>query len=295
MCITIHASKLSSTKLYAGETTIDGVYHHVLGYKNHAENKSRGPNAMVLPIPAKNTLGSHSAFDTRSFKGFIDDICNSTKEHRLSRSRGIGGLDGLKGKAAVFDVGSYTIVVGNKMDVAMAAVTKLPNGKRPEMNPVVLSAMAEMYPNWAFAFCCWDGSKVLQAEPLLFVYEPMAPSLLFAPALDAHDGNAPQEGVVDVDHIVTFGSTIHPSGTAPIRYHEPLPDAVKGILPTHAVGQRVTGRLPNGDFWYPTKNLTGNTEYNFEPEPAQRFFPRYKNWAPDAPKPTTSIPMNKWS
>src|ERR1700733_10491597 len=113
MCMTLHASKLSSTKLYAGETMINGVYHHVLAYKNHAENKIRGVNAMVLPIPAKNDLDGSSAYDTRPFKGFLDDIVNSTMEHRLGlgdrRSRGIS-----KG-VAVFDVGSYTVVVGKKM------------------------------------------------------------------------------------------------------------------------------------------------------------------------------------
>ena len=253
MCMTLHASKLSSTKLYAGETTINGVYHHVLAYKNHALNKVRGVNAMVLPIPAKNDMGGHSAYDTRPFKGFLDDIVNSTMEHRL------GGADrrsrGLSKGVAVFDVGSYSVVIGKKMDEAMAAVEELPAEKRPKMNPEVLSAMAKLYPGWAFAFCCWSTHAVLEAEPLLFAYEPFAPSLLFAPALDAHDGNPPGTGDVDVDHIVSFGSTIKPSGTAPVRYRANIPDVVRGILPTHAVGQRVTGKLPNGDFWYFTGRL----------------------------------------
>ena len=92
---------------------------------------------------------------------------------------------------------------------------------------------------------------------------------------------------MDVDHIVSFGSTIKPSGTAPVRYRANIPDAVRGILPTHAVGQRVTGKLPNGDFWYFTGRFTGNTEYDFKPAPADRFFP--------GANPTkTSVPMNAW-
>jgi hypothetical protein len=284
MCITLHASKLSSTKLYAGETLIDGVYHHVLAYKNHARNDhTRGPNAMVLPIPAKNALGPESAFDTRAFKGFLDDICNSTKALTLGmdarRSRGL----------SVFDVGSYTVVVGTKMGKAMRTVSELPTDKRPEMNPKVLSAMAELYPGWAFAFCIWDSAKVLDAEPLLFAYEPRVPSVLFAPALDAHDGNPPSLDHVDVDHIVSFGSTLKPTGTVPVKYRTALPPEVASILPTHAVGERVTGRLGNGDFWYATSKLRGSKyDTTFEPAPMERFYP-------GATPKKTSIRLNTWS
>jgi hypothetical protein len=285
MCMTLHASKLSSTKIYAGETKINGVYHHVLAYKNKAQNKARGPNAMVLPIPTKHVFGPENAYDTRAFKGFLDDICDSTKAQAYGRRDARKSLSrGLQ----VFDVGSYTVVVGTKMGEAMSAVASLPVDKRPEMNPSVLSAMAELYPGWAFAFCIWNSSQVLDAEPILFAYEPIAPSLLFAPALDAHDGNPPGHGDVDVDHIVSFGSTLKPTGTELIKYRTPPPDLVRNILPTHAVGQRVRGRVPNGDFWYETSRFTGDTKHDFKPGPMERFFPR--------PNPTkTSIPLNNWS
>jgi hypothetical protein len=291
MCITLHASRLSATKIYAGETEIDGKYHHVLAYKNNATNKFRGANAMVLPIPSAAPLGAKNAYDTREFKGFLNDIADSTKALTLSedgfgkdrRSRGLS----MKG-ISVFDVGSYTVVVGTKMSDAMAAVGTLPIEKRPSLNPQVLSAMAELYPGWAFAFCCWNSTKELEAEPLLFAYEPKAPGLLFAPGLDSHDGQPPRTGDVSVDHIITFGSTLKPTGRLPIEYKSAFPENVRSILPTYAVGERLRGSMPNGDFWYPVSSLNGHADHDQEPLPATRFFP-----GPSSLK--TEVPLGTWS
>jgi hypothetical protein len=51
-------------------------------------------------------------------------------------------------------------------------------------------------------------SLTIDAEPLLWWYEPKDPSHLFMPALDAHDGLPPEPGSdVDVDHVLVVGRT----------------------------------------------------------------------------------------
>ena len=282
MCITLHASQLSGTKIYAGEATRDGRYVHVLAYQNNATNSRPGPNAMVLPIPSASAMGAENAIDTRAFKGFLGDIAEATKQQSFSRSRGISKGTVLNSALpAVFDVGSYTVVLGTDMEAAVQAVASVPENKRPELNADVLTAMAALYPGWSFAICCWDGK--IEAEPLLWWYEPKAPSLLFAPSVDAHDGGPPKEGPVPVDAIVTFGSTLKPTGEREVRYRTAPPPEVKALLPTRAVGEKIKGRLDNGDFWYPVANFDGHADIEdtmgglrksqWRPKPALRFFP----------------------
>lgn len=270
MCITLHASKLSGTRIYAGEALRDGVYVHVLAYQNKASNLQKGPNAMILPLPAKGVLSADNAIDTRTFKGFLDDIANSTKNPAFGR-RG-AATNGSRGgsRALVFDVGSYTVVLAQAHEVS-AALERVSANKRPTLNSEVLASFGENYPEWPLAVCCWDGE--IEPEPLLFWYEPRNPEMLFAPSLDAHDGRAPSEEPVLVDTIVSFGSTISPTGRLPIRYRNPIPDQASQLLPERAVGELVHSRLPNGDFWYRKEFFTGETAHAMPIHSAHRFFP----------------------
>jgi len=288
MCTTLHASEMSGTRLYAGEATRSGTYVHVMGYQNKAKNLSAGPNAMILPIPTASKLGPENAIDTRKFSGFLDDIAEATKTptFRRGRSRSMD-VDSLE-DTQVFDVGSYTVSLGTKMGAAMAGLDRVPDHKRPDMNPLVVASLAGLYPGWAFAICCWDGK--IEAEPLLWWYEPKVPSFLFAPALDAHDGEAPSKKDVLVDHIVTFGSTLKSTGMMPIRYVDKIPADVADLLPTKAVGQKLQRMMPNGDFWYPTQHFgVGVDPY---PQPALRFFP-----GPEGAdlKQATTVPLGRWT
>jgi len=241
---------MSGTKLYAGEATLNGIYVHVMAYKNSAH--SYGANAMILPIPAKTPLSSENVIDTRSFKGFLDDIAESTKTQTLSRglSKGVPAFDNL---AEVFDVGSYTVVLAERPEQVPEALQRVPANKRPVINTIVLASYNQNYPGWPLAVCCWDGA--IEAEPLLWWYEPKDPEILFAPALDAHDGNTPKPHAVAVDHIVCFGSTLTQVNSKDIRYHDLIPEPARKLLPTRAFGQQLTTKMPNGDFGFFVRNF----------------------------------------
>ncbi|MFO0758975.1 MAG: hypothetical protein U0359_20955 [Byssovorax sp.] len=276
MCITFAEAKLSDTKLYAGEAQRGDTYVHVLAYQNKAA--SPGPNAMVLPLPAKAMPGEGNVIDTRGFRRFLDDIHHATRNWSFV-PRGLE-LGSPEAEADVFDVGSYTVVLASSARTVHDALGRVPATKRPALNPDVLGAFETLYPGWPLALCCWDGTS--EAEPLLWWYEPMFPDELFAPALDAHDGGPPRtDAEVIVDHHIAFGSTLRPTGPK-VHYqddewiddrripswlapHEPAaeqqrpppPVATTGLLPPQVRGTRIQNAMPNGDFWLPTQRLRG--------------------------------------
>ncbi len=252
MCMTLHASEMEGTRLYAGEAMMDGKYVHVLGYQNKAVSRFRGVNAMVLPIPAKVSLGPQNVLDTRGYKHILDDIAESTKRMSRSLSKGFDGDIRTLGVSS-FKVGSYDVTVGTSMALAIDAVQKMSRATRPDLNMEVLNGIEALYPDWSYAICSWSGS--VDAEPMLWWYEPVAPQFLFAPAVDAHEGQPPSGGMVDVDHFVTFGSTLNALGTQPVRYKDALPTDARQLLPTHAVGTRIKKPMTNGDFWFQTRTF----------------------------------------
>lgn len=299
MCITLHASRLTGTKIYAGEAKRDGKYVHVLGYANNAENNHHGPNAMVLPIPTL-SFAKENAIDTRQFRGFLGDIAEATKEPNLFKSaRGRGGdvTKGMRGLGAeVFAVGGYTVVTASDPMAIAEALDRVPANKRPELNQAVLDTFAENYPGWPIAVCCWDGS--IKPEPLLFWYEPMMTDRLFAPALDAHGGRPPVRGeMVNVDHVVMFGSTLRPMGYTPVHYREMqrIPPADFMLLPPKAVGRAISDRTENGDFWY----FTSSFEHAEAVENHEMPIPPTYRWFPTPgitfPKRSAAYGLGGWS
>lgn len=281
MCITFEAAELSNTKLYAGEAQRGDRYVHVIAYQNKAATK--GPNAMILPLPAAVMPGPENVIDTRGLARFLEDIHRATEivaPPTKNASRSLGALE----EAQVFDVGSYTVVLAASPLAIPEALASVSPDKRPPVNPGVLRAFEELYPGWPLAVCCWNGT--FETEPLLWWYEPKMPDQLFAPALDAHDGQAPRTGAnVRVDHHVAFGSTLRPVGKE-VRYRDdvyipdgrsapswlapyesasrevppPRPVASTGLLPPRVRGTRLKGKMPNGDFWLSTATLSGPAE-----------------------------------
>ncbi len=247
MCITFNSANLAKTKIYAGESKLDGKYVHVIAYQNKAI--TNGPNAMILPIPAAVMPTSENVIDTRRFARFLDDIhkANRIASKYESRSFSPG--------AQVFNVGSYTVVLAERSQAIAEAILCVPEKKRPAVSLAVLRAFDELYPGWPLAVCCWDGT--INAEPLLWWYEPKAPGWLFAPALDAHDGEPPDlDADVLLDHHVAFGSTLDPIGNE-VSYTDQIPRAARELLPARVRGTRLTGTMPNGDFWRAAGAYTG--------------------------------------
>lgn len=232
-----------------------------------------------------------NVIDTRGFDTFLDDI------HKATRIRGRSELRSLASSAQVFHVGSYTVVLAERSEAIAQAISRVPEKKRPAVNPSVLQAFDELYPGWPLAVCCWDGT--VQAEPLLWWYEPKTPGWLFAPALDAHDGQPPDpDAHVHVDHHVAFGSTIDPFGDE-VRYVARIPEGARELLPSHVRGTRLTGTMPNGDFWRSTKTYSGAA---LRCAPPGRATPkgllgglveRLRGSCPAAPK--IEVPVDGWT
>lgn len=260
MCITAARARLSDTLVYSGEGRRNGKDVHVLAYQNTADNEHHGANAMILPFPTTAAMGPENIIDTRSFKGFLKDITNATKIHmkslgsdRRMRSASVAGA-----AAQVFDVGSYTVVLAEHVSQIPEALQRVPENKRPEISTRFLIGYGKLYPKQPVAVCCWNGH--LQAEPLLWWYEPTNKNTLFVPTMDAHDGNAPDVNAnVGADHIVSVGSSLdHRIGHHyPVRYREQLPGEVRELLPSYVYATKLDGIYKNGDM-FADSNKLGN-------------------------------------
>lgn len=257
MCCTFVESKMSNTLIYTGEGQRNGKTVHVLAYQNVAENLSNAPNAMVIPFPASAPMNENNVIDTSKFKDFLRNITDATK----IRTRGMLGGNMAKSAsfdlndddALVFDVGSYTVVLAEKVSQIPAALSRVPDHKRPAMSYKFLSGYEKLYPNQPVAVCCWSGT--LEAEPLLWWYEPKDSSVLFAPTMDAHDGNAPDvESMVHTDHIISAGATIGGKGQL-VKYEDSIPDHVADLLPAMVHGHKMEYRMKNGDVFIATNDV----------------------------------------
>jgi hypothetical protein len=146
--------------------------------------------------------------------------------------------------ADVFEVGSYTVVLAHDIKAVPDALQLVPSQKRPRITQPFLDVYKTFYPDWPIAICCWNGS--IAPEPLLWWYIPSDHDTIFAPALDAHDGHAPDPRVqVRVDHYLCFGSTTG----ARVQYRgAAIPDEIRGLLPERIKGRRFDRPMINGDF-----------------------------------------------
>lgn len=260
MCITTSPAKLSNTLIYVGEGHTQGKDVHVLAYQNKATNQVSSPNAMVLPFPTNKEMGPDNVIDTREFKGFLKDISNATKH--LTRSLGGPMLKSFSLNAAqVFDVGSYTVVLAENTNQIQDALKRVPENKRPTISDEFLAGYGALYPNQPVAVCCWDGT--IEAEPLLWWYEPTWKGELFIPTMDAHDGNAPNvRANVKADHMISVGSADNSrvGHHHPVFYKDQLPDNVRELLPNFVYGTQIKQSVQNGDMFVETRKMCAGSK-----------------------------------
>lgn len=248
MCLTMGPARLSKTVLYSAEAMVGGRLVHVLGYQNAAENLTRGPNAMVLPFPASAPMGPENIVDTSSCKSILSDYANLFVRRTRGLSKGMHDSLSDSRRVQVFDSGRYTIVLAEDARSIPSALSRVPENKRPALNPEVFEAYAKWYPKWPIALCCFEQGATVEPEPMLWWYEPINPHTLFAPALDGHDGGVPQLGVqVAVDHTVVFGSLLKPGGMS-ASFRDTVSPEVKQFLAPKVWGEQFKGSAPNGDF-----------------------------------------------
>lgn len=256
MCCTFTPSKMANTKIYVGEAEKAGKTVHVLAYQNNAETD--GPNAMVIPFPTDAAMTQDNVIDTSKFKHFLENITNASKMVTKGFSRGSRGMDSDMlsfgaNLAEVFDVGSYTVVLASHVNQIPEALGRVPKNKRPNVSTDFLIGYAELYPDQPIAVCCWDGN--IEAEPLMWWYEPSDRTKLFIPTMDAHDGRAPKVGVkVDTDHIISVGA-VGPTNGYKVKYKDEIPAEVKDLLPTHVNGHRLPEYVVNDDCFVKTADL----------------------------------------
>jgi hypothetical protein len=268
MCLTLEPARLSDTVLYAAETRVNGKLAHVIGYQNRAENLAPGPNAMILPIPACAPLGPEHMLDMTQAASVLTDYVHALWPPSRGAPQSFGGSLDLDEPAIVFDKGSYTVVLATDARSIPAALSRVPVPKRPAVNQAIFDAYAAWYPGWHVALCCFERALEV-VEPLLFWYEPLDPTRLFAPALDGHDGKVPRPGApVEVDHRLVFGSVTQPEGRAVLftdfMVLDPHGPGARSELPEHLrpfLATRVTGdffahrKMRNGDFSIPVSEL----------------------------------------
>lgn len=261
MCITLEPARLSNTLIYAAEAQRNGETFHVIGYQNKIHS-TKGPNAMLLPLPAEGPLGQENVVDTRSFKGILDAYdhaverlaprLRSASKSAASPSFGVATRGGFK----VFKSGSYTIALAEKPTMLRRAIEHLPENVRPEIPGSFLVALNQLYPDWPIALCCFEGS-IEAPEPLLWYFKPRFNRVLFAPAIDAHDGQPPKaDDRVQRDHKLAFASyrSTRPMDrqlTAEIQRLVPIEHQWM-FLPS-VVGAKVDYTTGNGDFCLPVQ------------------------------------------
>ncbi len=277
MCVTLAPAKLSKTIIYAGEghhpdrRDIHSLtYMHVLGYQNNAENKSGKPNAMILPIPSKGELGPENIIDTTSHPGVLSDMASAIEGMNRDQMLGISskGFPSIK----VFSAGSYTVALAPNASQLIHAIAALPEALRPIINREIVQAYSEWYADWPIAVCAWDGR--IEAEPLLWWYEPIEPKVLFLPALDSHNGKVPNlKRDVQRDHTLLIGSNISPFGLAS---HLDLDndDPLRGFLPPQVWGQVVKGSDFNGDYTVEVEPLRQLKNYQGRHDLHERLDPK---------------------
>ncbi len=246
---------MSNTILYAAEALHNERIVHVMGYQNRASNLDPGPNAMLLPIPTDRKLGPENTLDMRLAKNVLTDYAKAVRPvMRGTRSKGFGS-DERSMSVQVFDSGSYTIVLAQDAREIPSALDLLPENKRPRnVHTAIFDAYASWYRGWPLALCAWDGS--VEAEPMVWWYEPKDASRLFLPALDGHDGNVPDlNAKVAVDHTVIVGSVTAPSGH-PVRFQDEIPASHRPFFAPKVAGSILEKlQLQNGDFTISLRNV----------------------------------------
>jgi hypothetical protein len=255
----------SDTLLYAGEALAGGELVHVLGYRNTVQGRvgvsalgvlvtrwRSGPppaNAMLLPFPAApGTMTAANVVDTRACPRVLEDLADSVGESTVSLTFSARGPATLVPRVQVFEADVYTVVLARDARDIPSALHRVPEAKRPALNPELFEAYARWYPGWAVALCCFNTRAARRARPLLWWYRPLSPDLLFLPGLDGHTGGVPDlSAEVAVDHTLAVGSHLLVDEW-PVEYRDRVPQSVAQYLPASVIGKRHAKRKRNGDF-----------------------------------------------
>jgi hypothetical protein len=252
MCITSRRAILEATKIISFRKEDGNVF---LAYSNSVQNQSEGRNVMLLPIPGE-VVAFH---DTRAYNLFLNEIAQQTTVSEYLnygvRSRGVsrGMLKGIKRTT----VGQYEILHTN--DIA-----ELKDALRNEevvVTAEILNFFIDHYKGYTIVACLFDSKDKIDAQPIALEYKPFSDKLIFFPAMDAHNGDAPRRGQVEVDHSIIVEDNTHQLETpGNVEYTQPVPDFIKEV---NFGTFQLDGRYDNGDF-YQEELIRPNLKRSFE-------------------------------
>lgn len=267
MCVSLGPAKFSNTILYVGSAVRNGRNVHVLGYQNTAQNlntaenlvtfgrmsggqgqSTASGNAMILPFPAAVPMSKQNVVDTSKCPQILKTIAEAVKPMARSSSKGSRSLS-FSAPVEIYDTGIYTVVLARDPRDVPAALTLVPIEKRPDLKPEIFEAYAKWYPGWQIQVCCFNNAEAIEADPLLFWFEPAFPESYFAPTLDSHTGGVPDlEARVELDHTIAVKAGDQKGSQ--IAFTKPVPASVFELLPRFAIGKEFDGTLKNGDFYF---------------------------------------------
>ncbi|GGU98879.1 hypothetical protein GCM10010182_14620 [Actinomadura cremea] len=246
-------AEFSGTTLYVGRRRhpLHGAIE-VLGYENTALNLADGPNAMLLHLPARTMTPDRFVPVGRRGGRVLAAMVEAVRP--LARSAGALTMDWMSydepEAVQVFEHDVYTVLLAGDPTLIPAALGRVPEHRRPRLDPALMEFYADHYPLHSIAVCCFDNADARRAKPLLTWYEPLDPDVLTAPALDAHTGGPPDpDEPVPTDHWVVFGTDEAPDGWGvPVGYERGLRGKVRAFLPDTVLGAEFATAMPNGDF-----------------------------------------------
>jgi len=193
MCIVSAEAKLSKTRILS--MALDNG-RHILSYSNKVQNLSGQRNSMILAIPGE--VKEEWFYDTTEYNKFMEDI--EDRAHlSFESSKGINyrGALGMKSKGfSRFGVGMYDIITTKDLNDVTREI---------DITMELLDFFHNHYKGWTFVVCMFSGEKEMDAQPIMFEYEPMYPQWLYFPTMDSHDGQAPDFiHPVDMDHSLMY-------------------------------------------------------------------------------------------
>lgn len=253
MCCTVHEARLSNTIIYAAKANhpVHGPVN-VLGYQNTVEAYSSEPNAMILPVPAV-SLSAENIVDATLFSEILKTYRSETEEHTFGEDDDIQ-IRGMAAASAAVEIvksGSYTVLLSESLASAVIALAKLdlPSYSKPTLPFRMIAPLSQLYRKWPFAVCCFDAVTRNQ-EPFFLWYKPLPgyEDVLFAPAIDAHDGGPPKQEMVYRDHTLIFSDEQADAIPTLNDAISEVPEAHRWMFTTKVKGQTVQGPYANGDF-----------------------------------------------
>ena len=252
MCCVNHPAETIDTKLCVAR-----VMHpehglmETVGYGTKVHNlRKHKANAMLLPIPADGRVGDIFIHDPKNTRGVLDRYVKAVwPPVPALRSNLIGSAVrySARGEIRLEKVGPFHSLIADDPRDMPERLMDLPEDIRPEINTAIFEWFQKNYKGWKIALVCWINSA--ETDGLWYSYRPMdGINTLRAPAIDSHDGTAPDlTKEVYIDHRL-FASWPEMLGGVEVNL-DFVPEETRAFLPKRIAGADLRYRkMINGDF-----------------------------------------------